>query len=213
MCKFLKKLLQWIQLSSFLGPKWFICPNQIFFWKKVINIIFIYLLAPFTLQNFELLEPIQGYDDVPFLGPKYPNLSWTNFFGTNHYYHFHLPIGTFHWAKFKKKNSYSWSRVVRMRHFWAKNILFAPSKTFFWKNINITLTYLLVPFIVQNLKKILHTDPEFRGCTSFGTKMAHFPKWEFFSENLSMSLISFIHAYLNAKNQSLVFIYKWNIDD
>ena len=36
---------------------------------------------------------------------------------------------------------------------------------------------------------------------------------QIFSENLSMSLISFIHAYLNAKNQSLVFIYKWNIDD
>ena len=130
--KILKKLLGPIQSyedAPFLGSKWSICPKQIFF-KKVINIIFIYLLAPFTLQNFELLEPIQGYDDVPFSGPKYPNLSWTNFFGTNHYYHFHLPIGTFHWAKFKKKNSYSWSRVVRMRHFWAKNIPLAPNKTF-----------------------------------------------------------------------------------
>ena len=36
---------------------------------------------------------------------------------------------------------------------------------------------------------------------------AHFLKREFFSENLLMSLISFIHAYLHAKNQSQILIY------
>ena len=30
------------------------------------------------------------------------HLSWTKFFGSNHYYYFHLPIGLFHCAKFKK---------------------------------------------------------------------------------------------------------------
>ena len=79
-------------------------------------------------------------------------------------------------------------------------------KNSFWKIINITLIYLLVPFIVQNLKKILPADPELWGCTIFGPKMAHFPKWEFFSENLLMGLVSFIHAYLHAKNQSHIFI-------
>ena len=51
LCKILKKFLQWIQSygdASFLGLKWFICPNFFFF---KIN-IFIYLLAPFILQNF-----------------------------------------------------------------------------------------------------------------------------------------------------------------
>ena len=33
-----------------------------------------------------------------------------NFFGANHYYYFHLPIGPFHWAK-SIKSSYSKSRV------------------------------------------------------------------------------------------------------
>ena len=28
-----------------------------------------------------------------------------------------------------------------------------------------------------------------------------------------MSLVPFIHAYLNAKNQSQILIYKWNTDD
>ena len=50
----LKKFLQQIQSyedAPFLGPKWSICPKQIFFWK-IINIILIYLLAPFIVQNF-----------------------------------------------------------------------------------------------------------------------------------------------------------------
>ena len=34
-----------------------------------------------------------------------------------------------------------------------------------------------------------------------------------FSEKLLMSLVSLIHAYLHAKNQSHVLIYSWNIDD
>ena len=49
----LKKFLQQIQSYQdppFLGPKWSICPNK-FFWK-IINIILIYLLAPFIGQNF-----------------------------------------------------------------------------------------------------------------------------------------------------------------
>ena len=55
----LKKFLQQIQSyedAPFLGPKWSICPKQIFFWK-IINIILIYLLAPFIVQNFKKILP------------------------------------------------------------------------------------------------------------------------------------------------------------
>ena len=34
-----------------------------------------------------------------------------------------------------------------------------------------------------------------------------------FLKNLLLSLVSFIHAYLHAKNQSQISIYQWNIDD
>ena len=57
--KTLKKFLQQIQSyedAPFLGPEWPICPEQIFFWK-IINIIFIYLLAPFIVQNFKKILP------------------------------------------------------------------------------------------------------------------------------------------------------------
>ena len=89
-----------------------------------------YLLAPFILQvSKKFIEPIQSYEDVPFSGPKWPICCEQNFFGTNHYYYLHQPIGPFHCAKFKK---------------------------------------------------ILTADPELWGCTIFGPKMVHFPKWEFF---------------------------------
>ena len=34
-----------------------------------------------------------------------------------------------------------------------------------------------------------------------------FPQMSFFSENMLMSLVSFIHAYLHGKNQSQILIY------
>ena len=76
----------------------------------------------------------------------------------------------------------------------------------YFLEINIILIYLLVPFIVQNLKKCLSADPELWGCAIFGPEMAYFPKWDFFSENLLMSLVSFINAYLYAKNQRQVLL-------
>ena len=79
---------------------------------------------------------------------------------------------------------------------WSKQI-------FFWKIITIILIYLLALFIVQNFKKILPGDPEFWGCAIYGP----FPQIRIFSENLLVSLVSFILAYLHAKNQSQILIY------
>ena len=83
-----------------------------------------------------------------------------------------------------------------------------PQTVFFWKIINITLIYLLAPFIVQNFKKILPAGRELWGCAIFRPKMTHFPKWECFQKTCwFMSLVSFIHAYLHGKNQSQILIY------
>ena len=50
----------------------------------------------------KFLEPIQGYEDVSVSGPKWPICPEQKFFGANHYYYFHLPIGPFQCAKFIK---------------------------------------------------------------------------------------------------------------
>ena len=75
------------------------------------------------------------------------------FFGTNHYYYLHLPIGPFHCAKFKKF-------LLRIQSYEGPKWSICPKQFFFWKIINIIIIYLLAPFIVQNFKKILPADPE-----------------------------------------------------
>ena len=56
-------------------------PNN-FFWK-IINIILniIYLLVHFIVRNFKkIFQQIQSYEDVQFLGPKWPISPNENFF-------------------------------------------------------------------------------------------------------------------------------------
>ena len=116
------------------------CPKWNFFSKN--NKIFMYLLALFILQNskriFRLDPKLSG---CAIFRPKMANLSWANFFGTNHYYYFHLTICPFHCAKFQKNPS-SRSRVMRMNHFWAQNGPFAETRIF---SENLLMN--LVPFI------------------------------------------------------------------
>ena len=90
---------------------------------------------------------------MPFSGPEWPICPEKFFFGTNHYYYFYLPIGSFHYK------SYSGSRVM-MHHFWAQNGPFAPNNFFFWKINNTIGIYLLATFIAQNFLKILPAGPE-----------------------------------------------------
>ena len=124
--------------------------------------------------------PIQSYEDVSFSSPKWPIYPEQNFFGTNHYYYFHLSIGPFYCEKFKKiltADPELWGYAI-----FGPKMVNLPQTQFFWKIINIILIYVFAPFIVQNFKKILPPDPELRGWLIFGPKMAHFPKWEFFQK-------------------------------
>ena len=106
------------------------------------------LSAPFILQNFKKFsEPIQSYEDVPFSSPKWPICPEQKIFSTNHYY-FHLPIGPFHYGKFKKiltADPELWGCAI-----FGPKMVHLPQTIFFWKIINIILIYLLAPFIVQN---------------------------------------------------------------
>ena len=131
--------------------------------------IYMYLLASLILQNFKKILRA----DVPFWGPKWSICPPKGFFGTNHYY-FHLHIGRFHCAKYKKF-------LLRIQNyenapFWGPIWSICPKQNFFGEIIDIILIYLLAPFIVQNFKKILPADPQLWGCAIFGPKMAHFPK-------------------------------------
>ena len=81
-----------------------------------------------------------------------------------------------------------------------------PQTNFFLKIINIILIYLLQAFIVQNLKKKFSSRSRVMRMRNFLAQNGPFPQTRIFSENLLMSLVSFIHAYLRAKNLSLILI-------
>ena len=70
------------------------------------------------------------------------------FFGTNHYYYFHLPTGPFHCAKFKKFFTAN-PGLRKCTIFGSFQMVHLPQTTFFLKIIDIILTYLLAPFIVK----------------------------------------------------------------
>ena len=125
--------------------------------KQLIKFSCAYWPLSFCKIFKKFLGPIQSYEDVPFSGPKWPICPEQNFFGTNHYYYFHLPIGPFHCAKFKKILTADPEFDVP---FLGPKLSICPKQIFFWKIIKIILIYLLAPFIVQNFKKILPADPE-----------------------------------------------------
>ena len=133
-------------------------------------------ISPFVKKK--LLEPIQSYEDVPISGPKWTICPKQNFFGTNHYCYFHLPIGPFHCAKFKKM-SYSGSRVMRMHHFWTKNGPFAP-KNFFWKKL--LISFLSTYWPLKIVKKFLQQIQKYEDAPFLGPKWSTCPNENFFQK-------------------------------
>ena len=92
--------------------------------------------------------------------------------------------------------------------FWGCTILGPewPYKNFLEKNINIFFIYLFFSFLCKILKKIRRANPELGGCAIFEPKMNHLSKQEFFSENLLINLVAFIHTYLQFQTS------KWDIN-
>ena len=78
-------------------------PQMNFFLEKqLIKFSCTYWPLSFCKILKKFLAPIQSYGNVPFSDPKWPICHEQNFFGTNYYHYFHLPIGPFHCGKFKK---------------------------------------------------------------------------------------------------------------
>ena len=152
-------------------------------------------------KNF---QKFQSYD-VPFSAPKWPISPEQNIFGTSHDYYFHLPIGHFHCAKLKKKLLQwiqSWKDVPFLGPKWGichKQKILGKLLTAF------SSTYKPLS-LCKNFKKLFQWIQSYEDAQFLGPKCPISPN-EKFSENLLTSLVSFIHAYLRAKNQSQILIY------
>ena len=120
--------------------------------------------------------------------------------------------GPFILQNFYKKN-------LRVDSEWWESALFLGPKhpicleqNIFWYKPLLLLSSTYSPFHCAKFKRHLTMDPELWRCTIFGAKVVHLPQIKLFSGNLLMSLVSFIHAYLHAKNQSginLLVKYWW----
>ena len=118
-----------------------------------------YLLAPFTLQNFKkFLESIQGYEHVPFSDPKLSISLNKNFFGKNHYYFMYLLV-PFIVRNFKKIIGAD-PELSRCTIFGPKMFHFAKTR-FFWEKSSISFSSTYWPLSLYKIfKKILTADPE-----------------------------------------------------
>ena len=165
--------------------------------KQLIKFSCTYQPLSFCKILKKFLEPIQSYEDVPFSDPKWPICPEQIFFGTNHYYYFHLSIGPFHCANFLK-NSYSRSGV--MCHFWDQNGPFAPNKHFFGKLItSLSSTYQLLS-LCKIFKTFFQRIQSYEDAQFLGPKWPISPNENFFRKPINEPC--FFHSCLSTCQKS-----------
>ena len=95
---------------------------------------------------------------------------------------------------------------MTMHHFWAQSGAFAPNK-FCLESYYYHSHLPISPFHCAKFKKNSSSGSRVMRMCSLWAQNSPFPQIRFFSENLLMSLVSFIHPYLHAKNQRQILIY------
>ena len=108
-------------------------------------------------------------------------------------------------CKIKKKH-FSGPRVMRMHHFWAQNGPFAPNKLFlenylYHSHLPISL------FCWVKFKKNSSSGSRVVRMHNFWAQNGPFPQIRIFFRKPVNELCFFVHAYLQAKNQSQIFVY------
>ena len=165
--------------------------------KQLIKFSCTYWPLSFCKILKKFLEPIQSYEDVPFSGPKWPICHKQFFLGTNHYYYFHLPIGPFHCAKFKKI-------LTTHLELWGCTI-FRPKMVhlpqfflfFFFENYWYHSYLPISPFHCAEFLKNPSSGARVMRILNFWAPNENFFFFFFFSENLLMSLFfSFMPIYM-----------------
>ena len=167
-----------------------------------------YLWAPFILQNFlkkglRVDSELWGY--APFLGQKWLICPEQKNFVTNRCYYFNLLISLFHCVIFKKiltADPELWWCTI-----FGPKMVHLPLTDFFWENYYYHSHLPISPFHCAKLKKNSSSGSRVMMMCSFWAQNGPFPQMRIFSKNLLMSLVYFIRAYLNVKNQSQILIY------
>ena len=119
------------QLNSKKWPNMIKLPQMNFFLEKQL-IKYSCTYVSFCKIFKKILEPIQSYEDVPFLGPKWP-ICPEQFFLVKTIIITFIYLMALAIVQNLKKHSYSGSKVMRMHHFLVQNGPFAPNNFLFGK--------------------------------------------------------------------------------
>ena len=117
-----------------------------------------------------------------------------NFFGKIINFNFLAPLDPLLFFKSLNK-SQSESRVITMHHFWTQSCPFGPNKFYFGKSNDVIFMYLLAPFIVQNLKKVLRVDAVMT-IRHFWVEMANWPKQDIYRKSNNIFLIYVLPSFI-----------------
>ena len=93
-----------------------------------------------------------------------------------------------------------------LQNFWAQNGPYAPKKTFL-ENYYYHSHLPISPFRCVKFHISSSSGSRVMRMRNFWTQNGPFPQMVFFKKNLLISLVSFTHAYLHAKNRSQILIY------
>ena len=116
---------------------------------------------------------------MPFWDPKWSISPEQNVFGTNHYYYFHLPIGLFHCAKFKKILTVDpelWGFAI----FRPKMVYLPYTIFFFFENFQNHFYLPISPFHWAKFKKNSSSGSTVLRMCNFWTQNCLFPQMSFF---------------------------------
>ena len=165
-----------------------------FFLKKQLIKFFMYLLAPFILQN--VLKNLRANPEFIF-GPKTTHLSWKYFFLVQTIIITFIYLLAFFIVQNFKKILTMDPKLWGCTIFWPK-MVHLPQTNFFWKK-NIIFIYLLAHFHCAKFKKILTVGLVMRMC-HFGAQNVPFAQIRIFSKKKLISLFPLIFVYLHVKN-------------
>ena len=91
-------------------------------------------------------------------------------------------------------------RYQDVHHFWDQNSSFVLNKKSFWYKLLLLLSSTYGPFHWAKFLKKSCNGSRIMAMHHFWAQSGSFAWNNFFSKNLLMSLVSFIHAYLHSKN-------------
>ena len=180
------------------------CPKWKFFSKS--NKMFMYLLAPFILQNFRgILWAHPELSGCAIFSHKMVHLSWTNFFLAQTIIITFIYLFAIFVVQNLQQILVAHPRLWRCPIFWPKMVHL--TQTIFFGKLSYHFHLTISSFHCAKFHKNPSSGSRVTRMWNFWAYNGPFTQMRLFSENLLINLVSFIHAYLHAKNKSQILIY------